>query len=124
MLNIRFVIAVLLVSIALLFTFCGGWIVKNTAQQLLQFASLVVGSDELTQVQATESLVKKWNDRKQILSLFLDSVSLDCIDNMIVQVQTAVKQKDNRTIEAVCMQLLQQLQCIADKEKFSLYNLF
>ncbi len=124
MLNVRLIIAVLLVVTAFFISIGGGMIVKNFTSQLLQTTTLIASSDEPKQLQAAEALAMQWNDQKQILSLFLNSTQCEQIGNVIVQLQAAAEQEDNQTIVAVCMQLSRYLQYIAEQEKFSLYNLF
>ncbi len=124
MLNVRLIIAVLLVVTAFFISIGGGMIVKNFTSQLLQTTTHIASSDEPKQLQAAETLAMQWNDQKQILSLFLNSTQCEQIGNVIVQLQAAAEQEDNQTIVAVCMQLSRYLQYIAEQEKFSLYNLF
>ncbi|MBE6811675.1 MAG: DUF4363 family protein [Ruminococcaceae bacterium] len=125
MLNIRFAVALLLVFIAFCISFVGGVLTKNIAMQLLDITTLVATAADSSQtVSAAQSLASLWDEKNQILSLFLDNSRCEQLGNLIAQVYSAVGEEESDACNTACMQLAQQLKAIIEQEKLSLYNLF
>ncbi len=124
MLNVRFIVAVLLVFAALGISVAGAVMTKNIAIRLYDLTNRVVCSgDENQRLANADVLITQWQDKKQLLSLFVDSSKYEQIDSLIVQVYSYVELKDSEAVNVSCAQLLQQLQFIISQEEISIYNL-
>ncbi|MBQ3519074.1 MAG: DUF4363 family protein [Clostridia bacterium] len=125
MLNIRFVVALLLVFAAFVVSIFGGWMTKKIALQLLDMTTLVATAAKSSQpVASAQILLSYWNECHQLLSVFLDNSRCEQIGNLVIQIYSEAGQEETDTCGAVCVQLMQQLNDVIRQEKISIYNLF
>ncbi len=124
MLNIRFIAAVMLVVLAFVICAVGSLLAKNIETELLVLVSDVenAGSEDEMK-KATQNLALLWEEKHDILTLFLEHEQCDQIGIHVSNIEYYGNNADKKNLSFFCFVLIQLLEDMIEEEKISIFNL-